>query len=61
MDEPQVYTIDEVSGILRVCEALCRRLVKSGQLRAVKAGRRYLVPVSAVKEFLEGGENGKKK
>jgi excisionase family DNA binding protein len=55
-DERLAYSVEEVAKRLGLTERAVRQLVKSGQLRAVRAGRLYRIPADAVTEFLSGGK-----
>lgn len=48
------YTPSEVGDRLGLSEWSVRRLIRSGQLRATRVGRRWVVPVEAVTEFVNG-------
>ncbi len=43
----RVFTIRETAKELRLSISLTYRLVSTGQLRAIKAGDRWLVPAAA--------------
>ncbi len=47
------YTVEEVAEALGVGKNTAYELVRSQRLRAVKIGRRYLIPQQEVGEFLE--------
>ncbi|MBC6459858.1 helix-turn-helix domain-containing protein [Actinomadura sp. HBU206391] len=47
-----VLTVDEAAERLRVSRWSVYNLIRSNQLRTVKIGRRRLVPVAALDEFL---------
>ena len=49
-----VYTKTELSEALGLSLGMVHRLLKSGQIRSVKAGRRVLIPADALTEFLKG-------
>lgn len=51
--DPILYDVDEAADALRLSRSLLYELIRSGQLRTVKAGRRRLVPVSALAEYVE--------
>ena len=57
MSEPQVvpvlYTVEEAAQALRMSRSVVYELIRSGQLRTVKVGRRRLVPVPAVGEYAD--------
>ncbi|MFC9973489.1 helix-turn-helix domain-containing protein [Spirillospora sp. NPDC127200] len=52
MSEP-VLTVDEAAERLRVSRWTIYNLIRSGQLRTFKLGRRRLVPAAALAECLE--------
>ncbi|MCQ1999650.1 helix-turn-helix domain-containing protein [Arthrobacter zhaoxinii] len=45
-------TVSEVAGVMRVSKMTVYRLVHSGELPAVRFGRSYRVPESAVQKVL---------
>ena len=47
-----LYRVDEAADALRLSRSLVYELIRSGQLRTVKAGRRRLVPVVALAEYV---------
>jgi excisionase family DNA binding protein len=48
-----LFTIDEAAAQLRVSRWSIYKLIRSGQLRTIKIGRRRLVPIDALNECLE--------
>jgi excisionase family DNA binding protein len=50
--EPVLYRVDEAAEALRLSRSLVYELIRCGRLRSVKEGRRRLVPVEAVKEYV---------
>ena len=50
------YSIQEVAHMFGVSRDLVNDLLASGQLRSVKVGKRRLIPVDAVEEFLDTAE-----
>jgi excisionase family DNA binding protein len=50
--EPVLYRVDEAAEALRLSRSLVYELIRCGRLRSVKEGRRRLVPVDAVKEYV---------
>ena len=50
---PLMYRVDEAAAALRLSRSSIYELIRSGQLRTVKQGRRRLVPVAALAEYVE--------
>ena len=48
-----LFTIDEAAARLRVSRWSVYNLIRSGQLRTIKIGRRRIVPIDALTECLE--------
>ncbi|MFF5264357.1 helix-turn-helix domain-containing protein [Actinomadura viridis] len=48
-----VLTVDEAAERLRVSRWTLYNLIRSNQLRTIKIGRRRLVPVNALAEYLD--------
>ena len=53
-DIPSVLKVEDVGKILSVGRNTAYALIRSGQIRSIKIGRCYRVPMSAVVEYLEG-------
>jgi excisionase family DNA binding protein len=49
---PGLYRVDEAAEALRLSRSVLYELIRSGRLRTVKAGRRRLVPVAALTEYV---------
>jgi excisionase family DNA binding protein len=49
---PVLYRVDEAAEALRLSRSVLYELIRSGGLRTVKAGRRRLVPVAALTEYV---------
>lgn len=50
---PVLYRVEEAADALRISRSVIYELIRSGQLRTVKVGRRRLVPVPALTEYVE--------
>ncbi len=48
-----LFTIDEAANLLRISRWMIYNLIRSGQLRTIKIGRRRLVPPAALAECLD--------
>lgn len=53
-DEPIVLSIAEAAARLGIHRQTLRAAIERGDLRAVRIGRRWLVPIAAIDELLEG-------
>lgn len=53
-----LYRVDEAATALRLSRSLVYELIRSGRLRTVKQGRRRLVPVSALNEYIASLDGG---
>lgn len=51
-DELRAYTVSQAAEMLGLSEVYLRVMLKRGDIRSVKAGRRVLVPATAIREFL---------
>ncbi len=52
------YTPDEVAAILRMGRRQVYEHVRSGRIRSVRNGNRWLVPVNALAEFIGAQREG---
>lgn len=51
--DKQILSIAEACGYLGICYNTFRKLLDNGDIRAVRAGRRYLFPKSNIDDFLQ--------
>lgn len=51
-----LYRVDEAAEALRLSRSQLYELIRSGRSRTVKCGRRRLVPVSALDEYVSSLE-----
>ena len=57
-DNPaRVMSIDEVADALGVHRDTVSKMLNAGTIRAVRAGRTWKIPLSALEEFLAGRDN----
>ncbi len=49
---PVSYSVEDAAGALGIGRTFAFQLIKEGKLKAVKCGRRTLIPVAEVKAFL---------
>jgi len=49
----RVYTVDEVAAIFRVPSGTVRRLIRRGDLPAIRLGRTYRVPRSVIDDYFD--------
>ena len=52
--EKLVYTPKELEPLLQLSKNTINALLRSGRLRSVRVGRRYLIPREALQQFLAG-------
>jgi excisionase family DNA binding protein len=50
---PVLYRVEEAAQALRLSRSVVYELIRSGELRTVKQGRRRLVPVAALTEYVD--------
>jgi len=55
--ERKALSPDEAFGLLGISRGLGYELLRSRQLRSVRAGRRILIPVAAIDEYLAAGKD----
>ena len=53
----QIYTKAEAQRILRVGTNKIGELLATGRIKAIKEGRRWLIPAESLKAFISGGIN----
>ena len=53
LTEVRILTVAEVAKVMRLSKMTVYRLVHSGELPAVRVGRSFRVPETAVNEYLE--------
>jgi len=51
----KLLTVNEVAGILRVSNMTVYRLLKSGQIPAIRVGKNYRIKESDVNDYLDRG------
>jgi excisionase family DNA binding protein len=56
--ERLVYTVDEAASALCLSRAGIYELIRSEQVRSIKVGRRRLVPVNALREYIDAAMGG---
>lgn len=54
LSDVRFLTVAEVAAIMRVSKMTVYRLVHSGEMPAVRVGRSFRVPESAVDDYLRG-------
>lgn len=57
-EECQALTITEAAARLGIHRQTLRAAIERGDVRAVRIGRRWLVPVAAIDELLRGHRAG---
>jgi len=49
---PSAVSVDTAGMLLSISRSMAWRIIKSGELRSVRVGKRVLVPMTAINEFL---------
>lgn len=55
---PLLYRVEEAAEVLRIGRTVVYELIRCGALRTVKVGTRRLVPVEAVREYVDSLSDG---
>jgi excisionase family DNA binding protein len=58
MPATRAYTIPEVQHVLRCSKSTAYELLKSGELKRLKIGKKTLVPVESVEALLQRAGGG---
>ena len=53
MDTTELLTVTEAAGRLRISKWLLYNLIRSRRLRSIQIGDRRLIPVAAIRAFLD--------
>ena len=51
-EELRAFTVPQAAELLGLSEVYLRVMLKRDEIRSVKAGRRVLVPATAIRDFL---------
>ncbi|HHT40128.1 MAG TPA: helix-turn-helix domain-containing protein [Actinomyces sp.] len=54
-DKPQFVTVAEVADLMRVSKMTVYRMIHAGELPAMRVGKSFRVPQSAVTALIEAG------
>lgn len=52
-DLPDILTVDEAAAFLRLGRSSVYDAIRTGEIKAVRIGRRILIPRSALKPFVD--------
>lgn len=53
MDIIEILTVKELARILKTTRQQVRKMIRSGEIPAVKVGREWRIPREYLKEFIE--------
>lgn len=56
--EPLAVTVPEAARLLGVSAALVYEMIARGELKAVRLGRRLVVPIANLRELIGAGNDG---
>ncbi|MDE7071600.1 MAG: helix-turn-helix domain-containing protein [Clostridia bacterium] len=51
-DYPDIVSVEQVSEMLRIGQVLAYRLVRSGEIKSRKVGRRYIITKQNIIDFV---------
>lgn len=54
-DYPDVVTVDDLRQMLHIGRSAAYSLLKSGRIKTLKFGKKYIIPKSSVIDFLNTG------
>ncbi len=54
MPPPMMYTPEEARKLLRIGRSRFYELLRQGQIKSVRNGRRYLIPEACLNEYIKG-------
>ncbi|MDO5048621.1 MAG: helix-turn-helix domain-containing protein [Actinomycetaceae bacterium] len=57
-EKPQFVTVAEVADLMRVSKMTVYRMIHAGELPAMRVGKSFRVPQSAVTALIEAGLSG---
>ena len=60
MIEAKLHEVPETGRTLRVSNSTVWRLVKDGRIRAVRIGKRVLIPESEINRLMQNGTDSKR-
>lgn len=55
--EPDVYTVEEVADILRISTSSVTKMIREGNLAAIKIGSMYRIPRRVVAKIVNPSED----
>jgi excisionase family DNA binding protein len=58
LDDLSLLTVGEVAWVLRVSKMTVYRMIHAGELTAVRVGRGFRVPTTAVRSYLDNAHVG---
>lgn len=59
MNDIKIYTLDEMTNILKVARKTMYSFIKNGKLKAFKVGRDWRITETALNEFIENMSKNK--
>jgi plasmid maintenance system antidote protein VapI len=55
--EKEIYRLEDLMGMLKITRKAAYKLIQSGELLAIKAGKAYLIPASEYERYRERSKN----
>lgn len=53
MEKNELVTIEELCKILHIGKSTAMKLINEGKIKAVKPGRRWIIPVDAIEVYIQ--------
>lgn len=52
MEQKNLLTVEELCRMLHIGKSTAMSLINEGQIKAIKPGRRWIIPLSAINDYI---------